>query len=55
MSWLKLARRFIADTSGATGVEYATIAAVMTFMLVAVLPLFSGSVGGLFTTIVSAF
>jgi len=54
MSWLKFARRFQADTSGATAVEYAAIAFVMAFALLACLPFFSGSVGALFASVVSA-
>lgn len=54
MSWLKLAHRFQADNSGATAVEYAAIAFVMAFALLACLPFFSGSVGALFTSVVAA-
>ncbi len=51
----KLIRRFRADTCGATAVEYAMIASVITLVLVAVLPGFSASVGALFSTVASAF
>ncbi|MBI1211353.1 MAG: Flp family type IVb pilin [Alphaproteobacteria bacterium] len=54
MSWLKLARRFQADTSGTTAVEYAVIAFVMAFALLACLPFFSSSVGALFASVVGA-
>ena len=54
MSWLKLARRFKSDTSGATAIEYAMIAFVMAFALLACLPGFSGSVGALFAATVAA-
>ena len=55
MSWLKLARRFQADTSGATAIEYAMIVFTMAFALLACLPLFSTSVGALFASVVAAF
>ena len=55
MSWLKLARRFRSNASGATAIEYAMIASVMAFALLACLSLLSGSVGALFASAVAAF
>jgi len=54
MSWLKLARRFNTDTSGATAIEYAMIASVMALALFFCLPGFSAAVGVLYTTVASA-
>jgi Flp pilus assembly pilin Flp len=54
MNWLKLARRFQSNTSGATAVEYAMLAFTLAFALLACLPLFSGSVGALFASVVAA-
>ena len=54
MSWLKLARRFQADRSGATAIEYAMIASVMALALFFCLPGFSASVGALYTAVVAA-
>ena len=51
----KLVRRFQTDTTGATAIEYAMIAATMALALLACLPLFSTSVGALFAAVVSAF
>jgi len=55
MSRLKLARRFNTDTSGATAIEYAMIASVMALALFFCLPIFSGSVGALYTAVAAAF
>ena len=52
---MKLLRRFQVDASGATAIEYATIAATMAVALLIALPGFSASVGALFTAIVNAF
>jgi Flp pilus assembly pilin Flp len=54
MFWLKLARRFQSNASGATAIEYAMIASVMAFALLACLPGFSGAVGALFASVVGA-
>ena len=51
----KLIRRFRADTRGATAVEYAMIASVITLVLVSVLPGLSAGVGALFSSVASAF
>ena len=51
----KLVRRFKADASGATAIEYAMIASVIAFALLIALPGFSASVGALFTKVVAAF
>jgi Flp pilus assembly pilin Flp len=55
VNWLKFARRFQSDTSGVTAIEYAMIASVITFALLACLSIFSGSVGALFASVVAAF
>ncbi len=52
---LTLLRRFQADDSGATAIEYAMIAATMALALLACLGALSGSVGAMFTSVVSAF
>ena len=49
-----LLRRFHADKSGATAIEYAMIASVIALALVLCLPGFSAAVGGLFTAVLNA-
>lgn len=51
----RLVRRFRADADGSTATEYAMIAFVIAFALLAVLPGFSASVGALFSSVVAAF
>jgi len=55
MSWLTLARRFQADNSGATAIEYALVASVMALALFLCLPAFSAGVGALFDAVAAVF